>query len=146
MTNSDGVGICHLGTVKKIGAVQRGERLRAARLALKIDQETLAAAATAEGAKMSRSGVSNIENGNDEGSREFYIAVAPELNVSLDYLLLGIGSLDDKLDAKRSGQSGYQIRERDLIGLFRNLSSENQNLIFDLAAKLQPPAARRSNR
>ncbi|MFH1600306.1 MAG: helix-turn-helix domain-containing protein [Pseudomonadota bacterium] len=106
-----------------------GERVRQTRLQLGMSQSALALAlANATGTRSSKSLVSRWEVGRVSNPKmATVLALRDILNVSLDWLVLGIGSPTDKLDstsAAASSQVDVDVLSRALqISLLLRLST-----------------------
>lgn len=105
--------------------VAYGPRIKQLRLAHNEVQGTLAAALS-----VSRSHITNIENGKDAASLETLIAVCQRYGVSLDWLVHG--SLDESAGA-------FSKQECALVALYRSLpphARENALKLFQVAANI----------
>lgn len=104
---------------------QYGPRIKQLRLAHNEVQAELASALS-----VSRSHITNIENGKDAASLETLIAIAGRYNVSLDWLIRGVGDM--------AGES-LSVQERALVALYRELPTqarENALKLFQVAANI----------
>lgn len=102
-----------------------GPRIKLLRKAKKEVQADLAAALD-----VSRSHVTNIENGKDAASLETLIAIATHYGANLDWLIRGIGGV---------GAEALTNQERNLLALYRELPTqarENAIKLFQMAANI----------
>lgn len=102
-----------------------GPRIKQLRAAKKEVQAELAAALD-----VSRSHITNIENGKDAASLETLIAIATHYGVSLDWLICGVGSMEAEV---------MTPQERALLTFYRDLPAqarENVIKLFQVAANI----------
>lgn len=105
--------------------VSYGPRIKQLRLAHNEVQGALAAALS-----VSRSHITNIENGKDAASLETLIAISKRYRVSLDWLVHGSAGPAD---------AAFSKQECALVALYRNLppqARENAFKLFQVAANI----------
>lgn len=105
---------------------QYGPRIKQLRLAHGEVQASLASALG-----VSRSHITNIENGKDAASLETLVAIAQRYRVSLDWLV--------QTDSKSLVFSNLTTQEHALVSLYRELppqSRENALKLFQVAANI----------
>ena len=73
---------------REVNFLEMGERLKAVRKVLNLQQKQMAAAL-----KMPASYLSEIESGKGNPGPDFFSKLASKYNISMDYLVLGIGDM-----------------------------------------------------
>lgn len=76
----------------------------------------------AEEFNLSNSYISNIENGA-KPSLEYLTNIASQFNISLDWLVFGIGSMHDKLEEENP-------HRKELLQIFDSLSPDKQAILL----------------
>ena len=81
-------------------AIDIGQRLKAVRKRLHVQQQEMAAAM-----KVASSYLSEIENGKGNPGPEFFVRLAAEYPINLHYLLMGVGDMLVDEDGKAKKQN-----------------------------------------
>jgi len=81
-------------------AIDIGQRLKAIRKRLQVQQKDMAAAM-----KVASSYLSEIENGKGNPGPEFFVRLAAEYPINLHYLLMGVGDMLVDEDGKAKKQN-----------------------------------------
>ena len=76
----------------------------------------------AEEFNLSNSYISNIENGA-KPSLEYLTNIASQFNISLDWLVFGIGSMHGKLECEN-------LQRKELLQIFDSLSPDKQAILL----------------
>lgn len=119
---------------RNINFLEIGQRLKSVRKELDLQQKDMAAAL-----KMPASYLSEIESGKGNPGPDFFIKLFSEYNISMDYLVLGIGDMfspsGGKVKRKEFDLSGG-IKSFEELAWLMDASTYFTNMILAVANKI----------
>ncbi len=119
---------------RQINFLELGQRLKLARKELNIQQKEMAA-----DLKMPASYLSEIESGKGNPGPEFFMKLFSEYNISMDYLVLGIGEMfiETGVRVKRSGfELSQGIKTIEELAWLMDASIFFKNMVLGAANKI----------
>jgi transcriptional regulator with XRE-family HTH domain len=119
---------------RQINFLELGQRLKLARKELNIQQKEMAA-----DLKMPASYLSEIESGKGNPGPEFFMKLFSEYNISMDYLVLGIGEMfiQTGVRVKRSGfELSQGIKTIEELAWLMDASTFFKNMVLGAANKI----------
>lgn len=108
------------------------ERFREIRAKTGLSQKDFASAIN-----LSHTVIAEIERGNREPSRKVMVAVAKKYGISLDWLLLGIGSMEGAQPEKDLEVEALKKEIAEMENTIRALEAENKEISRELLDRMR---------